>query len=199
MRYSRRHLLLVAVTSLSAIFCAPARAVDNEIAEDLVRQVNSEIIQIISSGQSESAMLRNFEQLLNLHADLPTIGQSVLGASARIASGNQLDAFYTAFQGYISRKYGRRFREFIGSTVTVTGTRETDRFVEVTSTFTMRGQPPFEVRFRVWDRSGSPRFIDIFIDGISLVITERNEIDALLEQVDGDIDALTANLLTRLQ
>ena len=69
-------------------------------------------------------MIRDFERMLARYADMPVIAQSVLGPPARSASRSELRAFTEAFQGYIARKYGRRFREFIGGTITVTGSRQ---------------------------------------------------------------------------
>lgn len=195
MRFTRRHwLTLTASAFVLPVFAGPARAVDRGTAVALVQQVTAEITRIINAGQSESAVIRDFNRMMTRYADMPTISQSVLGPPARSASSSQLSAFASAFQDYMARKYGRRFQEFVGGTVTVTGTQETSRFVEVISTVTMRGQSPFEVRFRVWDRSGSPRFIDMVIEGISLVITERNEIGALLERRGGDINAMIGDL-----
>jgi len=169
-------------------------AVTESAATGLVTQVTDEITRIINSGQTESGMINDFERLMGRYADLPTISQSVLGPPARSATQAQLRDFSRAFQGYMARKYGRRFREFIGGNVTVTGAQDLDRFVEVVSRVDMRGSAPFEVRFRVWDRSGSPLFIDMLIEGVSLVISERSEIGALLEQNGGSIDRLTQAL-----
>lgn len=195
MLLTRRHSLTITAAALALPgFARPALAIDPGAALALVERVSAEITRIINSGQSESAMIRDFDRVITRYADMPTIAQSVLGPPARSASSGQLRAFSSALQGYMARKYGRRFREFIGGTVTVTGTQQNTRFVEVVSTVTLRGQAPFEVRFRVWDRSGSPRFIDMVIEGISLVITERNEIGALLERRGGNIDAMINDL-----
>ena len=94
----------------------------------------------------------------------------------------------------MARKYGRRFREFIGGTVSVTGAQDTGRYIEVIGQVLLRGQAPFEVRFRVWDRSGQALFIDLLIEGVSLVITERSEIGAILDRNGGSIDAAAAAL-----
>ena len=40
-------------------------------------------------------------------------------------------AFTKAFRGYISRKYGKRFREFIGGKIEVRGARPVKSFFEV--------------------------------------------------------------------
>ncbi|MEO1154528.1 MAG: ABC transporter substrate-binding protein, partial [Pseudomonadota bacterium] len=58
----------------------------------------------------------------------------------------------------------------------------------------LRGSAPFEVLFRVRDVNGQPRFYDLVIEGISLVVTERAEIGAKLDARRGDVDALIADL-----
>lgn len=194
--YPTRRGVLFTAMAMTATGLLPGRALAFGAAEAsaLVEQVAQEITRIINSGQSESAMIRDFERMMVRYGDMPTIAQSVLGPPARGATPGQIAAFAEAFQGYMARKYGRRFREFVGGTVTVTGAQDTGRFVEVLSTVSIPGQGPFEVRFRVWDRSGKPLFIDLLIEGVSLVISERSEIGSLLDRNGGSIDATTAAL-----
>ncbi|MDG3041326.1 MlaC/ttg2D family ABC transporter substrate-binding protein [Roseicyclus marinus] len=194
-RPTRRAILIASATAaLAPLVPGKARAVTPAAATALVEQVASEITRIINSGRSESSMIGDFERMMARYADMPTIAQSVLGPAARSASGGQLSAFAEAFRGYMARKYGRQFREFIGGTVTVVGAQDTGRYIEVNSTVTMPGQGPFEVRFRVWDRSGQPLFIDLLIEGVSLVISERSEIGAVLDRNGGSIDGATQTL-----
>jgi len=194
MRLDARPTRRSVLTALGAVCLLPmlprgAWAVTPSAASGLVQQVATEITRIINSGQSEGSMIADFERMMGRYADMPTIAQSVLGPAARSASSGQVSAFATAFRGYMARKYGRRFREFIGGTVTVAGAQDTGRYVEVVSIVDMRGEAPFEVRFRVWDRSGQPLFIDMLIEGVSLVISERAEVGALLDRNGGSIDA----------
>jgi phospholipid transport system substrate-binding protein len=104
---------------------ADALTVDQ--ARGLVDKTVASINSIINSGKSESAMLRDFEKLFASYADVPTIARSALGPAARQASSAQLSAFTKAFQGYISRKYGRRFREFIGGRIEVTDAKPSEK------------------------------------------------------------------------
>jgi len=193
---SRRAILATGLSALGAVFVMPrgAQAMSTAQASGLVEQVAAEITRIINSGQSEASMIRDFEQMMARRADMPTISQSVLGPPARTASPAQISAFGQAFQGYMARKYGKRFREFIGGTVSVIGAQDTGRFVEVITRVDMPNTREFEVRFRVWDRSGQPLFIDLLIEGVSLVITERSEIGSILDRNGGSIDNTIAAL-----
>lgn len=190
---SRRFVL----TGAAALFAVPATrsfALSETEARNLINAAVSDINRVINSGQSTSAMFRSFESIFNKYADVPTIARSALGPPARSASSAQLRGFTDAFAGYISRKYGRRFREFAGGTVEVTGARAVKNFQEVRAIAKIPGQSPFAVSFMVSDRSGRDRFFDLLIEGISLLKSERAEIGAMLDRRRGDIDALISDL-----
>lgn len=186
-----RLLAGAAVLSLPAV---PARALTTAEARDLVSRMVADIQRVINSGRAEAAMLRDFEQIMARYGDMPIIAQTVLGPDWRRASNRQRRAFVEAFQGYMARKYGRRFREFIGGEIEVESARQVRNVYEVVTRVRLRGQSPFEVVFLVSDGSGQDRFFNMIIEGINLRTTERTEIGALLDRNGGDIDAMIDDL-----
>jgi phospholipid transport system substrate-binding protein len=174
----------------------PAAALTAEAAKELVDKTVADVNKIISSGKSEKAMLNDFEKLFARYADVPTIARSVLGTAARSASNGQLSSYTKAFQGYISRKYGRRFREFIGGKIEVAEARAVKSYYEVISTARLQGESPFEVRWHVSDKSGKSLFFNIIIEGVNMLASERTEMGALLDQRGGDLNQLIADLKT---
>lgn len=163
-------------------------------ARTLVDKTVADINAIIASGKSEAGMLADFERLFASYADVPTIARSALGPAARQASDAQLAGFTRSFQGYISRKYGRRFREFIGGRIEVNDARAVKSYYEVITTAYLAGDAPFEVRFHVSDRAGKSLFFNIIIEGVNMLASERTEIGALLDQRGGDLDRLIADM-----
>jgi phospholipid transport system substrate-binding protein len=172
----------------------PALALTAAQAKTLVDQTVGDINGIINSGKSEGAMLADFERLFSRYADVPAIARSVLGPAARQASKAQMTAYTKAFQGYISRKYGRRFREFIGGRIEVAEAKAVKSYYEVISTAYLKGESPFEVRWHVSDKSGKSLFFNIIIEGVNMLASERTEMGALLDQRGGNLDRLTADL-----
>lgn len=188
---TRRAFLVGAGASIMA---GPVFALSKSQATRLVDSLVGEINKVIASGKSEGAMIRDFEKIFVRYADVPTIARSALGPNARQASKAELSAFTKSFQGYIARKYGKRFREFIGGEIKVKKTISRGKFFEVVSSVDLRGSSPFDVAFRVSDRSGRDLFFDIIIEGISLLSSERVEIGALLDRRGGNIARLTKDL-----
>ncbi|SHE35139.1 phospholipid transport system substrate-binding protein [Ruegeria intermedia] len=194
---TRRGFVSAALAGVTAAALPlPALALTEAAAKALVDKVVAEINRVIESGKSESAMLRDFEKIFVRYADVPIMARYALGADARSASKAQLREFIKAFQGYISRKYGRRFREFIGGQVTVKSARKIKAGYEVRSTVKLRGEAPFEVTFLVSDKSGRDKFYNMFIEGVNLLLTERTEIGAMLDARKGNLDQLIRDLKT---
>lgn len=190
-----RRAVLAGLLGTAALLRAPgAFALSEAEAKRLIDGAVSDINKVINSGRSESAMFGDFEKIFRRYADVPTIARSALGPPARSASAAQMNAFTDAFAGYLARKYGKRFREFIGGKIEVTGARAVKNFQEVQAVAKLKGQAPFAISFMVSDRSGSDKFFDLLIEGISLLKSERAEIGAMLDKRRGDINALVGDL-----
>ncbi len=187
-----RRTVLAGTTAGFLLSAVPALSFSADKAEQLINRVVGDINSIINSGKSESAMLKDFEGIFKNYGDGARIGQLVLGPTSRTASPAQRKAFAKAFQTYISRKYGRRFREFVGGRIDVKSSKSVKSFYEVTTTAILKGEPPFEIQFIVADKNG--RFIDIKIEGISLIKAERSEVGSMLDKRKGDLDKLIADL-----
>jgi phospholipid transport system substrate-binding protein len=192
---TRRRLIagLMGGVALAAL-AGPAAALDVSAARTLVNHVVADVNRIINSGESETRMFADFETVFGKYADVSYIARASLGVRARSASRPQMAAFTRAFKGYISRKYGRRFREFIGGKIEVTGAHPLNNFYEVVSTAKLRGESPFDLRWWVVDRSGRYLFFNMIIDGVNMLATERTEIGAMLDHEHGNVDKLIAKL-----
>ncbi len=192
---SRRGFTALSLAGLAA-FSLPgaAAAMSVEEARALVDKLIGEINGVISSGASEGAMYGKFESIFDRYADVGYISASALGPRGRGASAAQKQAFAAAYKHYVSVKYGKRFREFIGGKIEVTGAKPLKNFFEVVSVAKLQGQAPFEVRWQVFDKSGKKKFFNIIIEGVNMLASERTEIGSMLDKQGGDIDKLIAVL-----
>ena len=169
-------------------------AVDAKDAEVLVTNLVADINAVISSGSSEAVMVKQFEEIFKLYADVPTIARYALGNDARALSKSQMEKFTKIYSVYVSHKYGRRFREFIGGKIVVQKSRPIKSFFEVETLAHLKGWEPFTVSFLVSNRSGKLLFFNMFIEGINMLLSERTEIGAMLDKRRGDIQRVMEDL-----
>ena len=194
-KITRRHLMASGMAAaLVALLPRGAFALTDAGARALVDKVVREINAVIASGQSLGSMIGGFEGIFRRYGDVDLIARSTLGADANRASPAQLAAYTQAFRGYIARKYGKRFNEFVGGQIEVVGVSPVKSWHEVQARVKMTGEAPFDVRFLISDRSGRDLFFDMVIEGISLRLSERTEIGSMLDRRQGNIDALIADL-----
>lgn len=191
-----RRLFITTALAAFAVASLPmgAFALTTDQARSLIDKLVGEINGVIGSGKSEAGMIKDFEGIFARYADVNFIALSALGPAGRGADKAALATYVKAFRGYLSRKYGKRFREFIGGRIEVTAAHPLKSFFEVVSTAHLRGQAPFEVRWHVSDKSGRNLFFNLIIEGVNMLSAERTEIGAMLDKRRGDIAALAQDL-----
>ncbi|WP_375265476.1 phospholipid-binding protein MlaC [Planktotalea sp.] len=195
-KYTRRAAtgLISAAVAIFTLVPTTASALDNASAKKLVDALVGEINRVIASEKSEQAMFNDFKRIFAKYGDTSYIAAYSMGNDGRRASNAQKKKFSAEFQTYISRKYGSRFREFIGGRLEVESVRPVKSWFEVKTTAFLRGESPFTVTFLVSNRTGRDKFFNMFIEGINLLLTERTEIGAMIDRRGGNIDQMIADL-----
>ncbi|MEC7963223.1 MAG: ABC transporter substrate-binding protein [Pseudomonadota bacterium] len=193
--FSRRSFTATAsATALLPALPTAAFALNEATAKGLVEKLVQEINKVIASGKSETAMIGDFERIFKRYSDTSYIAAYAMGVDGRRASGAQKKAFSTAFTAYVARKYGKRFREFIGGRLEVQSVKKVKSFYQVRTIAYLKGESPFEVDFHVSDRTGKDLFFNMYIEGINMLLTEREEIGAMLDRRKGNIDQMITDL-----
>ena len=191
---NRRYFVISLATAVASVSGNYAWAATAKDAELLVGRVVREINAVISSGNSEAIMLKQFEKIFKSYADVKTIARYALGNDARALNKVQMDRFTEIYSVYVSHKYGRRFREFIGGKIVVQKSRPIKSFFEVETLAHIKGWEPFTVSFLVSNKSGKLLFFNIFIEGINMLLSERTEIGAMLDKRKGNIKKVMEDL-----
>jgi phospholipid transport system substrate-binding protein len=190
--WTRRRLLVAGCAAAVVAFAPmPAAATAVTRAEALVTSLSAELLALINSGRSEAQLYAAFEQILVRYGDMPAVAASVLGPPWRNASAAQRQAFVAAFQSYISRRYGRQFREYQNARINVVRVRDAGNSGVLVQTVVVRpSQQDIHVEWQVSERSGNAKVVNLIIEGVSMLANERAEIGAMLEAQRGSIDGL---------
>jgi phospholipid transport system substrate-binding protein len=165
-------------------------------AEALVREIYSEIFKIVKEDSSNSSQGKKLAILFNNYADVPIIARTVLGSPWRQLSEAQKIHFIGAFRNYLTKKYAAQFSEFLGAEMMVERSRDSGgrAGVLVETRLLMPGSPTIKVAWQVSDGSGTLKLVDVKIEGISMLTTERGEIRSKLEKQNGNVTALSNTL-----
>ncbi len=175
---------------------AAAVALTVQEAETLVNRVIVEVRELIDSGAPVEQQAARFREVFEQSAATRQIARFVMGAAWRDMNPSQQDAFEDAFLDYVSRIYVNILADYKGETIAVSGSRDFgDKGVLVTSYVHRPGQEDTTVEWLVSDRGGDgPKLIDLVVEGVSLLQSQRQEFAAKLEKRNGDIDLLISDL-----
>ncbi|MFT4716207.1 MAG: phospholipid transport system substrate-binding protein [Paracoccaceae bacterium] len=194
---NRRKFILGAFgLAIVPVLAGKVVALNDTEANALIGKLLIDLNKIINSGKSQAVLFRDFEKLFNTYGDVPIIARSALGVPWRSASASQRSRYVKAFSGYMARKWGKRFGEFKGGEIVVSGSKKAKGGYLVNSMAHLKGQSPFAVDWQVSDKSGKDLMFNLYIEGISLLATERAEISAMLDKRKGNLETLIAHLST---
>ncbi len=195
-RIGRRGAL--GLLAAAALIAGPARAAATDRATALVDTLSAELTRLMNSGRSGSQLYGEFERLLARYADMPAVAASVLGPPWRSASQGQRQGFVAAFQSYLARKYGAQFDEYRNARIEVTGAKDAGKAGVLVLTRVVRpGQQAIAVDWQISERSGQARVVNLVIEGVSMLATERAEVGAMLEASRGSVDGVIGQLRGR--
>ncbi len=159
-----------------------------QLVGDLYSELVATSLKELTIDQQEIELKKLFQK----YVDVPIIARAVLGKSWRDANPDQRERFIHAFKTYVSNKYGKQFSEFRGTKLEIVKSRDTltKAGVLVSTEVIVPGNTPLKVVWQVSDGSGSLKLIDMRVEGISMLSTERQEFRTKLKKFNGSIDDL---------
>ena len=170
-------------------------------AAEAIRTMAREAMAVLSdSSLSAEQRAQGLRRLMAQAIDIPPIARFVLGRYWRAASERQREAYVEAYSGYILAAYTAKIGG--GATalerfdVVKTQAHGTKDFL-VYCIVARAGGKSTRAIWRLRQRDGRYRIIDLMVEGISMVQTQRQEFVSMMRAYDGDVDKLIATLKER--
>ncbi len=136
-----------------------------------------------------------FRSLLSHGFDLAFIGRFVLGRHWKRATPVQRSDYQALFGEYLLKTYSARLDGYAGEAMTILSERPAGaKDVVVSTRIERRGGPPIETDWRVRTTGGRYRVIDVMVEGVSMVVTQRAEFAAVVQRqgLQGLIEVMRA-------
>ena len=188
-------LVFISVLLITAFaYGAGAQATNKAGASKLVSDLSSQALDALkANGVPLDQKEKKVRQILSTNFDLNLIGRYVLGAAWRKASADQRSQYQTLFKEFVLRTYSRRFGGYSGQKFVVTGAKPIGKKDILVSTKISRPSgPPILAGWRVREKNGAHKILDVVVAGVSMVVTQRSEFRAVISKqgVGGFIETL---------
>lgn len=198
----RTKLFAFILTVLTAFSFNANAQVNAQAAEKFIKDTTAKgIEQIINANISQTEKDKRFYDLLNGALDLDFIGQFVLGRNWRTATPEQRKEFIAVYRDLNIATWSKRFNEFKGKNFVFKGTTPSSSKgqIFVDTVVPMDQGEPAKVVWRVREKNGNYKIVDIIIEGVSLAQSARSEYTAFIKNNPGGIDALIKDLQAKLK
>jgi phospholipid transport system substrate-binding protein len=181
------------VLVFALIFALPREAAAQD-PNAFITNLGTQAIQVLGPSTPGPQRLARFRELLRDYFDVPGIGQFVLGRYWRTATPQEQQEFLKLFQEYVAQAYSGRLAEYAGEPFKVIGSRPSNDETIVSSQVIRSGGNPVQIDWYVANQGGKPRITDVYVAGVSMKVTQRDEFASVIQHDGGKIDGLLNRL-----
>ena len=203
-RLSRRSLMAGAlIAALTVAVGGQRAAASDDPAVAFVRGIGSDVIAILGDKANSTLAEREaaFREVMARGFDIPIVSRFVLGRHWRSATDEQRAEFSAIFLDFLARVYASRFDSYSygGEQFTVHAVIADESGDTVVRAQVARpsGADPVELDFRVRAKDGIHRVVDLYVEGISMLLTHRAEFSSVINRKG--IDGLLSDIRARIE
>ncbi len=169
---------------------------EQDDALNFVQSLGNKAIEMLASDNlTENQKIIEFEKLLDKGFEVPLIARYALGKYWRKTPKDKRERYVLAFRKFIVDSYAARLGQFGGERFYTKSVRnDGKRGFIVNSLIETPSGSKVKVDWRVKKINDSLRIYDVIIEGISMVITQRDEFSSIIQRSGGNIDTLIQKL-----
>jgi phospholipid transport system substrate-binding protein len=178
-----------------------ASADDDGPGAFVTRLGNKTIANLTDASASQTVREGQFRELLREGFAVDTIGQFVLGKYRRTAQKETIIEFINVFEEYIVSLYAKQFSRYSGESFTVEKVTDTSRAgdsIVMTKIVPSGGAEPLRVDFQVRNVGTTFKILDVRVEGVSMVLAQRDEFTSYIAQHGGRVESLIDALRQRI-
>ena len=172
----------------------------NHLINNMIRDVESYLASDSGDIINRTA---NITKLLDNHFDLPGIARFSAGPYWRAATKNERTIYIQTMRKVLIGTIVRNFDQLAGLRFTPTNTQtKGKKMVLVRGTFedVAGNRPPISIGWRITTPSSSPaKVLDVEIENISMLVTQKQENIAIIRKNAGHFAALIETMKKRLK
>lgn len=183
-----RAIVILFLAVLQPVSAGNAYAANAEEARQFVDAVGKKVVTIVNSGAADKQS--QLTQMFTENVDMDWMGKFVLGAAWNQATEDQRNRYLQAYRQYLLARYTANFADYAGSQYTITGAKpfsEGQFIVSMSVNAPKAEDTEVQAGYRVRTaENGQFKIIDIIIEGVSLLTTERSEFTSVVQKQSVD-------------
>ena len=157
--------------------------------------------QLSDESLSMAERRQRFRVLFREHFDVPAIGRFVLGRYWRKAKPPVRKDFLSVFEEIMVRRFAPKFANYAETKFEVglvRPLREKGQYMVASTVVRAEGEP-LRIDWRVRNKDGRLKILDVLGQGISMALTLRSEYASVIKDSGGRVEGLVNKLRARIE
>ena len=192
---SKKILKFFLVVSISFCFISNSFSIE---PKEFVQLTVDRASEALKNSISEEEKKEKLKIIAKETLDIRGIGYYSLGAHRKTLSKDKKKEYLNIFEQYFLKSFSSRLARYADPKIQVDSQKKlNDKYTMVSSVLVAtKDKPEIKIDWRIKTKNpDNPLIIDVVIEGVSLAKVQREEFNSIIQNNDGDINALFNNLM----
>ena len=165
--------------------------------DEFIQSIVDKASKVLINNISKEQRIKKLKLIAMESVDIRGIGLYTLGSHRKNLSDNQKKEYNDLFYKYFLKSFSSRLADYTDPKINVLSQKKINEKYTIVSSLLVgtEKRPEVKIDWRVYTKNpNQPLIRDLIIEGLSLVRTQKEEFNSVIQSNDGDINALFLNL-----
>ena len=165
--------------------------------KEFVQSVANEASLILTKNFTKEQKIEKLKAIAKKSVDFRGIGYYSLGAHRKNLSDDKKKEYLNIFEKYFLKSFSSRLAEYTDPKIRVDSQKKLNEKYTIVSSILLATEekPEVKIDWRIITKNpDKPLIIDVVIEGVSLAKVQKEEFNSIIQNNNGDINALLTSL-----
>ena len=170
------------------------------IAKDpsgLIKDIVNEAASVLKSSDPVESKIIKLNDIAERSVDIDGIGMYALGKHKKTMSDEQKTKYIKLFKSYFLKSFSSRLVDYTDPKINVVSQKVINKKYTIVNSVleATSKRPEVKIDWRIYTKNpDKPLIRDLIVEGLSLARTQKEEFNSVIQNNDGDLNALFKNL-----
>ena len=164
---------------------------------DLINDIVNEAASVLKSSDPVESKIIKLNDIAERSVDIDGIGMYALGKHKKTMSDEQKTKYKKLFKSYFLKSFSSRLVDYTDPKINVVSQKVINKKYTIVNSIleATSKRPQVKIDWRIYTKNpDKPLIRDLIVEGLSLARTQKEEFNSVIQNNDGNVNALFKNL-----
>ena len=164
---------------------------------DLINSIVNEAALVLKSSDPVESKIIKLNDIAERSVDIDGIGMYALGKHKKTMTDEQKTKYKKLFKSYFLKSFSSRLVDYTDPKINVVSQKVINKKYTIVNSIleATSKRPQVKIDWRIYTKNpDKPLIRDLIVEGLSLARTQKEEFNSVIQNNDGDVNALFKNL-----